>query len=109
MSAAVPGATVTILNGATVSNGIDLGTMRLVGFLLPVMTGVAITFQASLDNVTYTIVKKLDGSSYSITTASSTYVVIPPDDLAGVRWIKFVSGAAEGADRIITPIVRAIP
>jgi hypothetical protein len=108
MSVASQGTT-TIANGQTVGGVVDLGSNRLVGFLLPVMTGVAITFQASPDNVTYAVVKKLDGSSYSITTASSTYVVIPPDDLAGIKYLKFVSGAAEGADRIITYITRAIP
>lgn len=94
--------TVTILNGTTVSNAIDLQEAEVVAVITPAaLTGVAITFQASHDGVTYKQVTKEDGTAYSITVAASKYVNIPRTALNGVRFLKLVSGSAEGADRDI--------
>lgn len=100
-------ATFTIDSSGTVSNAVDLGDRTLVGLQLPTMTGTAITFQAStsLDG-TYVAVKGSDGASISYTTASSTYVAIQPAVLAGIRFIKIVSGSAEGAARTVTGVAR---
>ena len=79
-------ATVTIANGQTVSNGINLNEQQVVGLVTPAaLTGVAITFQASHDGVTYSAVTKEDGTAYSITVAPSKYVMIPRDALGGDR------------------------
>lgn len=100
--------TVTILSGATVSNSIDLGEMAVVGMQNATLTSTAMTFQASSDNSTFVVVKNTAGSSYSVTVASDTYTVIPPADLAGIRWLKVVAGSAEGADRVIKLVVRSV-
>ncbi len=98
----------TILSGATVSNAVDLGEMAIVGMQNTTLTSTAFTFQASADGVTYVAVKNTAGSSYSVTVASDTYTVIPPADLAGIRWLKVVAGTSEGADRTIKLVVRAV-
>lgn len=101
------GGIVTVANGATVSSAIDLGNLSVVGLILPVLTSTAITFQAS-DSLagTYQAVKGSDGNSVSYTVASSTYVVILPTALAGIRFLKLVCGSAEGAARTITVIAK---
>lgn len=96
----------TIANGQTVSNAIDVREKILVGLQFATMTGTALTFQASSDGVTYVAVKDSAGASISYTIASNTYTVIQPAILAGVRYIKIVSGSAEAATRTITGIIR---
>lgn len=100
--------TVTILNGGTVSSGIDLSEMVLVGMQLPTVTGVSFTFQGSHDGVTYGPVKKIDGTAYTVAAVTSDLVVIPPADLSGIRFLKVVSGGAEGAERVIVLLVRNV-
>lgn len=100
-------ATFTIDSSGTVSNAVDLGDRTLVGLQLGTMTGTAITFQASTSlEGTYVAVKGSDGTSISYTTASDTYVAIQPAILAGIRFIKLVSGSAEASDRTIIGIGR---
>ena len=103
MSAIQTAQTVTIANGQTTSNAIDLGELAVVGIQTPsALTGTSFTFQASSDNVTFCAVTKVDGTTYTMTVAASKYIVVPPADLAGVRYLKIVSGATEGqADTII--------
>ena len=109
MSTVNPQATVTIANGATVSNAIDLGEMAIVGIQTPAaLTSTAFTFQASSDNVTYAAVYKVDGTQYTMTVSTSRYHVVPPADLAGIRWLKVVGGSAEGGDRVITVLARHV-
>lgn len=108
MSAVNLAPTVTILNGATVSNAVDLGEMAVVGMQNATLTSTAMTFQASADNSTFVAVKNTAGSTYSVTVASDSYTVIPPADLAGIRWLKVVAGSAEGADRTVKLMVRAV-
>lgn len=109
MSTVNPSATVTIASGQTVSNAIDLGEMAVVGLITPsAITSTAVTFQASADNVTYNQVTKVDATVYSVTVSASKHIVIPPADLAGIRWLKVVAGSAEGGDRTIYLTVRAV-
>lgn len=108
MSAIARAATCTIASGQTVSNAIDLGEMVVVGIQTPsALTGTAFTFQASYDNVTFCAVTTTS-AAYSITVAASKYVVVPPADLAGVRYLKVVSGSSEGADRDVVLLLRAV-
>jgi hypothetical protein len=96
------------LNG-TVSTAVDLENNTLVGLELPAaFTGIAITFQGSNNNGTFKDVKKEDGTSYTLVVAQNTYVLIPPSALAGLRYVKIVSGSAEGAARSVKPIIRKI-
>lgn len=93
---------VTISNGGTVSNGIQLGVGRTVLALVTpaALTGTALSFQASVDGSTYNTVTD-EGSAYSVTAAASRFISIKPALLAGARFVKVVSGSAEGADRTI--------
>lgn len=109
MSTVNRAATVAITSGQTVSNGIDLGELAVVGLITPAaLTSVAITFQASADNMTYNQVTTRDATVYSVTVSASKHVVIPPADLCGIRWIKVVGGSAEGGDRDIILLLRAV-
>lgn len=100
--------TVTIANGQTVSNGIDLSEMVVNGIQFPTMTGTSFTFQASSDGVTYGPVKKLDGTAYTVVAVSLDFTVIAPADLAGIRYIRIVSNGAEAAARDVLLIVRNV-
>jgi hypothetical protein len=82
--------------------------MTLCGFITPAaLTGTAITFQMSSDGVTYVAVNK-DGAALSVVVTTSKYIVVNPADFAGARFIKLVSGSAEGADRVLTLCVRPV-
>lgn len=101
--------TVTIANGQTVSNSVDLGEGALVGIQMPAaFTGVALTLQASHNDSTYVQVTSKDGTAYTITVAASKYITLPPADLAGLRYVKLVSGAAEGGARDIVVMARNV-
>lgn len=101
--------TVTIANGATVSNGIDVMDAQVEGVFLPAaFTGVALTFQGSVDNVTYNAITKPDGTAYTLVVAPAKYVMVPPNDLAGTRYLKVISGTAEAAARDIILMLRQI-
>jgi hypothetical protein len=99
---------ITIANGQTASAAIDLGGNTLVGLIIPAaFTGTALTFSASdaIDG-TYSVVKGSDGASVSYTVAQGTYVVIQPAVLAGIRFLKVISGSSEGGARVIKGICR---
>lgn len=101
----------TILSGQTVSDVVDLGGARLVGVITPSsLTGTAMTFQASTaSDGTFTPVYKTDGTTtaqFSITVSTSRWTVIPPEWFAGIRFLKVVSGTAEGGNRTITLVLK---
>lgn len=99
---------VAIANGATVSSAADLVGHTLCGFSIPsAFTGTAITFQASLDGTTYQQLYN-GGSAYSVTVAADKYVTVDPSVFAGVRYVKLVSGSAEGGARTITLAKRPV-
>lgn len=99
----------TVTSGQQTSNeAIDLGKGAVVGFLLPaVVTSTAMTILAC-DTATGTFldVYSRDGTQYSITVAANRAVMIPPADLAGIRFIKIKMGSAEGQDIIVRCIER---
>jgi hypothetical protein len=98
--------TFSITSGQTVSDAINLNNRTLLGLQFATFTGVAVTFQGSSDGITYVAVKDTAGASVSFTVASDTYVVIQPAILAGLKFVKLVSGSAEGANRTVTAIGR---
>lgn len=94
---------VTILSGQTESDALDTNGTSLVGYVLPAaFTGTAITFKVcdTLDG-TYLDLYNTDGTLISHTVAQGTAVAISPLDFAAFRFVKFVSGSSEGADRVI--------
>lgn len=101
---------VVISAAGTKTPAFDLGGLTLVGIILPVMTGTALTFEIS-DALagTYVPVKSTtSGSALSYTIASSTYAAIDPNAVMGLNFGKLVSGTTEVADRTITLILKGL-
>lgn len=106
----------TIANGQTVSNAVDLNERVLTAIIMPAAwTAADITFQASnIATGTFKPVKKGDGSvtpiiAYTIKTpAADDYITLDPDAFAGIRYLKVVSSAAQGAERVITLLGRSV-
>lgn len=101
--------TATIANGATTSNSIDLDSygsdQGLVGLVMPAaFTGASITFNVSLDDVTYQQLFTSANAALSITvTAGKTYSFAQDfrSEIAPYRYIQIVSASSEGAARTI--------
>jgi hypothetical protein len=95
---------VTIANGQTISGIVDLGYGSDFILHFPTMTGTTMTFQAC-DTKEGTFRQLQDGSgAVSVVIASNLAVAPTGDDkdaFRGVRYIKLVSGSAEGAERNI--------
>lgn len=100
---------VTILSGQTDSNEAILEGKRLVAIVTPAaLTGANLSFQASVDGATWYSVVNTAGTALSTAMAASKWIVIAPQDFAGVSRLKIVSDASEGADRAFKLIVREL-
>jgi hypothetical protein len=100
--------TVTIANGATVSDAADFHSSCFSGIVLPAaFTGTALTFQVSHDGVTYQGLYNPAGNAVSLTVAGASpartysFSADIAFELSHWRWVKVVSNAAEGADRSV--------
>lgn len=95
-----------IANGGTVSSpAVDLGDLSLCGLIVPVMTGTALTFQVSVDGTNFYVLHDSTKAAFTVTvdgTARAFYLT--PQIFAGWKYIKVVSGSAEGAERTIKVI-----
>ena len=102
----------TITSGQTVSAAVDLEGTGLAGLILPsTFDGTAISFKMSATLTgTYVDVQDGAGSTFTLTGAASKYVPISNlAYLAGVRFIKLVSGTAQATtDTIITLVTRPL-
>lgn len=103
--------TVTIANGASLSDAAVIGAGTVVGIVLPTMTSASLSFQGSADNSTF--VEVLDAASAAVAVGASTGAryIQAPADLHGVPYLKVRSGTsgaptAQGAARTITLIVK---
>lgn len=103
-----PALAATIAASATVSSAIDLGGFVLCGIQVPAaFTGVALTFQASMDGVTYQPMRNTySGTALSYTVAQGEYIAVNPVDFYGVNFLKIVSGSTESALRNLVLAVR---
>ncbi len=103
-----PALQVTLLSGGTKTPAINLNGFTLCGIFLPAtFTGTTLTFEASIDGVTFVAVKSTtSGSALSYTVAQNTFAAIDPKDFQGIRYLKIVSGSTEGADRVLTLAVK---
>ena len=104
------GKSAAIPSGETTSGALDLGALTLVGLFMPAaFTGTTVKFQAAESLAgTYRTVTDGAGSDYSVTVAASKYVPVDPVKLAGVRFLKIVSGSAEGAARSVVLALRRV-
>jgi hypothetical protein len=101
----------TIANGQTTSNEIDLSGTDVCGFFMPAaFTGTALKITASpTAGGTFVPVYDGDGSELSLAVGTSRFVPIKNlAVVAGLRFIKLVSGSSEGAQRQIIIAARPI-
>lgn len=98
-----------IASGQTTSGEIDLGGVDPCGFFIPAsFTGSSLSFLAAPSSGgTYSPVRDGSGALYTVAISASSYIVLPDIVvLAGVRWLKLVSSAAEAADRSVVIAAR---
>lgn len=103
--------TATIASGQTTSNAIDLSGCDLCGFYMPAaFTGTTIKVQSSPTfDGTYVEVQDGAGADISLTVVPSKYIPIANlAYIAGLRFIKLVSGSSEGGTRTITIAARPV-
>ena len=97
----------TIANGATVSDIVDVQGHGLVGIIIPAaFTGTTLTFQGSFDNNTFVAMYDSAGTELSVTVSTSRMISFCPSDFVSPRYLKIVSGSAEGAERIVELMFR---
>jgi hypothetical protein len=103
--------TATIANGASLSDAVDLGGRKLVAIDMPSSwTAASLTFQASVDGVTYDDL--YDGATErTLVVAASRYLAQAIGDWVGVRFLRIRSGTAgtpvnQGGARTITLVVQ---
>lgn len=96
-------AAASIAMSASASGAIYMGGLSLVGIQLPAaFTGTALTFQVSLDGVTYQpLYTSTSGTALSYTVAQGHFVAINPQDFYGAIYIKIISGSTEAAARAL--------
>lgn len=100
----------TIASGTSLSSGVDLGTGRLVGIIMPAAwTSAALTFQGSADGTTYADLydDSLERMIASSGAVPSRHLLLAFGDWLGVRAIKVRSGTGaspvnQSADRVLT-------
>jgi len=91
--------TATIAQGASLSDAVDTGGLTILSILMPATWDAAVlTFQGSLDGVTYGNVYDESGNEYTVQAAASRAIGIDAaSPLLGFRYIKVRSGTAASA------------
>jgi len=106
-----------IASGTSLSNAVNLGGLRLFGFIMPSgWTTAALTFLASFDNgSTYVTMESVyDGTEITYTVSPPGYYPLPnPQIFAAVTDMKVQSGPSSApvnqtADRAIQLVLRSI-
>ena len=91
-------------SGQTISSAVDLRGLDMLSFILPAaFTGTTMDFQMcpyAIDGTFYACYNIADQALQATVTQGRAYF-IEPSDLAGIRFIKLVSGSAEAAGRTI--------
>lgn len=102
--------TITIPNGATTSNAVDIGGYTLVGFTLPAtMTSIALSWQVSTSLAgAYVGIYDSAGNQLSNVIAGGRFYAVASTTSHGLQFIRAVAGGAEGAQRVITLHLKAI-
>jgi hypothetical protein len=97
---------VTIANGQTTSDAFDTEHYKVGALHFGTMTGTTMTFEAA-EKVDGTYRQLVDdsGAAISITVTDDRATGLTSNAasmaIAGVRWLKLVSGSSEGAERTI--------
>jgi hypothetical protein len=91
----------TIALGESLSPAVDLANQRAVRIAMPAAwTTANLTFQVSVDGVTYNNLYDKDGVEYVVQAAVSRSILLPIVDWLGVRYLKVRSGTSG------TPVVQ---
>jgi formylmethanofuran:tetrahydromethanopterin formyltransferase len=100
--------TVTIANGATTSDAINMNGFDLVSLVLPAaLTSTAMSFQASIDGTNFFTLYNTGGAALTVTVGASRIVLFVPGDLGAFPFLKLVAGSTEAGTRSITAISRS--
>ena len=109
-------ADVVIASSGTDSTNVDLDMALMGGFVVPAaFTGTTITFKAAgpvdspIDDAPADAAFNdlyFEGTQVSMTVAVDQFVTVDPSKFVGVRWLKLVSGSAEGAERTVRVFYR---
>lgn len=104
------GTSAVIAAAGTTSAAVNLGGMTLVGLLMPsTFVGTTVKFQAAEALAgTYRLVTDGAGSDYSLTVAVNKFVPVDPTKMAGVRYLKLVSGSTETGGATVVLALRRI-
>lgn len=96
--------TVTILDGQTESDGVQLGGTSLVAIDIPAgFDGTALTFQVSSDGTNYKTYKRMsDGAAVAAVVGADAAYAAGYFDFGGYEWIKLVAGTSQTGDITIT-------
>lgn len=100
------------LSGPSIRDYSKQGT--LVAIVMPAAwTAADLTFQASNDDSAFANLYNASGTEITVPVGASRWVAIDPTDFAGVAFLKVRSGTSgaavnQGADRVITFVVRAV-
>lgn len=97
----------TILNGQTASNAIDVRGSSLVGLVMPAaFTATDINLEGSLDNSAFKQLINKDLADLVLTFQADDYVLFVPTDFLGVQFFRLNAASSQGADRVFTAILR---
>jgi hypothetical protein len=99
---------VVIANGQTKSAAVDLQGTNLIRINTPAqLTGSTLTFEVSADNSTFVPLYDSAGTAISVSMGTSRSIVVPATSFIGIRYLKLVSGSAEGAERTFSLMSKA--
>lgn len=112
----VPGystTTATIDTNTSVSDSLDLGDSRIIGFMFPsAWTAASVTFLTWNPVLSgWGTIEENDGNELTYVVTDSVYVIADPTHFAGVRYLKIRSGTStapvnQGDDRSIAAVLR---
>jgi hypothetical protein len=98
MSASKNIASAVIANGASLSGIFAVGSATVCGVLMPAAwTTAVLTFQTSLDGVTFEDLYDSSGLEYSVTVQAGQYAAINASDMYGLQFLKVRSGTGASA------------
>ena len=90
----------TVANAGTTSNAVDVQSGLLVGVEIPAgAEGTTLTFEESVDDVTYSPVRVEAGTAYTLTIAATAALhrFANPYFFLGAKYLKIVLAAQTGA------------
>ena len=97
----------TIASGAALTGAISLDRNTILGIGIPATwTAATLTFQASMDNVTFYDMRNAEGTELEVPVTAGDWIAFNPDDLRSPLYVKIRSGTSavpvnQAADRVL--------